>query len=797
MFRNYIKVAVRTLMKNKLFTFINVFGLALSMSVCMLVLVHIKEQLGYDSFHPQSDKIYRVITELKNEQGAAYRFATTPLPFLEKLKSSYDVIDKSARVYLPGKQLAKLADKKQLEINGAFCDADFFSMFGFSVESGNVANLLTLPNRMVLSEQMAIKLFGKEVDAIGQSIDIADWGQFIVAGVLRKSPAKSHLDYEAYFSMSSVAALESAGKLRPLLDQWDNFNNSYTYVTLKKGNGRGRLETAVAAVSDGLMKSQANKGASIKFEAQSFNSIVLGEELIANAGNTGSRGKLMAEAAIGLIILISACFNYTNLSIARSLNRGKEVGIRKVSGARRWNVFGQFVLESLIVAIISFGLAFVFLQLLTDFMPLSAEILPDGYHFDFSLFIWFLVFTLFAGLMAGIIPAWTLSSFKPVQVLKNLNTIKLFGTNGLRKSLIVVQFVLSLVIILFTLTFSRQFDYMANADPLFNRANIFNVQMQGMQAELLEAELRSISGVQKIAVASELPGKNTSGTVTFKQSPSDQPISVNYYDANADFIAMLNLKFVAGNSFTPIATNAIEQYTIINEKMLPLLSVKTADEAIGKQLLLNDTIPVQVIAVVRDFYFQGMEWTPGPLLLRNRQASVNQLMVKTTAETAQLRSAFELAWKKIFPYQEFKGDWYLQSTSARYSAVSTMSMLGFLAFITISIACLGLLGMVTYVTQTRYKEIGVRKVMGAGVSTIMVILSKGFIKLVFIASAIGLPLGYLAGYFFLNIFSNRVTLGVDLLVYGFAGMLLLVLLTISWQIYKVAVANPVEALKNE
>lgn len=798
MFRNYFKVAVRTLMKNKLFTFINIFGLALSMSVCMLVLVNLKEQLAYDSFHAKGRQTYRVISQLTNEQGTDYRFAGTPLPFLDNLEANYNFIDKAARVYVAGTQAVRNADKKQLEVNGAFCDADFFNMFGFPFAEGNAASALDEPNKVVLSKETAKRFFGSNTNPVGQSLEIANWGSFVVSGVLGEAPAKSHLDYDVYYSMNSLATLEKSGKLKPVLSLWDNFNSCYTYIQPKKGVRAEQLSDAVGGVSTRLMRSQQSRGkAALKFEVQRFDKIILGEELLGSAGRTGSRSKVFAEIAIVLIILISACFNYTNLSIARSLYRGKEVGVRKVAGAMRWNLFTQFIMESMLIAFLSFGLAFLFLRVFTDFLPFFNEFMPTGFRFDLGIFLWFLVFTFFTGAIAGIIPAWTLSSFKPVQVLKNLGTLKLFGSNSLRKSLIVVQFVLSLVIVIFTLVFSRQFSYMAKADPLYNRQNIININMQGLDPSLLMNDLQNISGVEELVLASEVPGTNVSGRVNFRMNTSSDPIGVNYYDADNGFIDILGLKLMAGTSFPSFATKGSEQYTIINEQMLGLMKLKSAEEAIGKQILLGDSINVQVVGVIRNFYYQGMEWTPGPLILRNREGAKKTLMVKTRAENAGTMASVEQAWKKLFPYQEFKGGWYLKSANERYAATDTISILAFLAFITITIACLGLLGMVTYVTRTRHKEIGIRKVMGAGEGSLMLMLSKGFLKLVIIAAAIGLPLGYIAGYFFLNIFSNRVSLEIDILLFSVLGILVLVLITISSQIYRVAIANPVEALRSE
>ena len=797
MLKNYIKIAIRTLKKNPLFTFINIFGLALSMSICMLVLLRVKDQFGYDKFHPNANHTYRIISQLTNEKGTDYRFATTPLPFLGYLTSNYNLIERATRIYLPGTQQI-IANKKSLDLNGAFADESFFSIFGFTFKSGNKLSALNAPNSIVLSKNSAERLFGKDIDPVGQTIEYSKWGSFLVTGVLGDQPGKSHIKFDAYLSMSSVAGLERSGTLNPMLDTWDNFNNSYTYVTLKKGVSPKQLENAVAGMSADLMKRQTQKGsAALKFEIQPFNKIILGEELISSMGNTGSRGKVLAEIAIGFIILICACFNYTNLSIARSLNRGKEVGIRKVAGAKRRHVFIQFIFESVLIALLSFGVALLMLRLMMDYAPFIGEMMPENFVFDWSVFGWFLLFALFAGLLAGALPAWTLSSFKAVQVLKNLSTVKLFGSNNLRKGLIIVQFTLSLVIVIFTLVFSRQFDYMANADPLFNRDNILAIRLQGTNSSLLASELKKLNGVEQITAVSEAPGRNVSGTISVKQQPADQAIGMDYYDVDADLPAVIDLKFLAGNSFPAGATNEREQYTIINEKALEMLKWKTPGEAVGKQILLSDTVPVRIVGVVRNFYFKGMEWAPGPLVLRNRESQYKHLLVQTAATSKQIESTIASVWKTNNPNQEFKADWLKQQMSERYSAIGTLSMLGFLAFITITIACLGLLGMVTYLTQTRHKEIGIRKVMGADVFSIMTILSKGFLKLVLIAGAFGLPLGYLAGFFFLNIFSNRVSIGLDIILFSLLGMLLLVLLTIGTQIYRVAVANPVKALRSE
>jgi putative ABC transport system permease protein len=798
MIRNYLKVAFRTLARNKMFTVINIFGLALSMAVCMLVLIRIRDQVSFDHFHPQEKQTYRIISQLTNKEGTDYRFATTPLPFLERLSRNYAVVDKSTRVFLPPSQRVIVPGRKQLQVDAVFVDAPFFEIFGFPFKDGNRKLALQSPNSVVLTRDMAERLFGKGATVIGQSIEIPAWGSFVVTAVLDKAPGKSHLAHDAYISMSSLPALEKSGKLTPVLQTWDNFYNSYTYITLRRQSTKKQLDASLAAIAKRLMDSQKKEGtASIHFESQRLDKIVLGEELLASTRGSGSRSKVLAEAAIAIIILISASFNYTNLSIARSLNRGKEVGIRKVSGALRINVFFQFILESLIISLLAFGVAFLLLQLMIDYVPFISEMLPDGFRFDVTVLLWFFIFTLCTGVLAGMLPAWALSSFKPVQVLKNLSTVKLFGSHSLRKGLIVFQFTLSLVIVIFTMVFSKQFDFMANADPLFNRDNIMMVPLQGADPALLGAELRKLSGVEMVTAVSEKPGKDVSGSVSVKREAPDQAIGMDYYDMASDYPAAIGLHFLAGTSFPAGATISHERYTIINETALRLLKFNNPAEAIGQQVLFSDSVPVQIVGVVKNFYARGMEFAPGPLLFRNRADQFNYLVVRTNATNKEVEASVHAAIRKVYPLHDAQPQWLRAGMESRYSPVGVISMLGFLGFITITIACLGLLGMVTYITQTRYKEIGIRKVLGAGLPTIMMILSKGFLKLVLVAGAVGLPLGWICSFVFLNIFTNRVSIGIDILLITLAGMLLLVLLTISSQIYRVAVANPVNALRNE
>lgn len=797
MLRNYIKIAFRNLARNKIFSFINIFGLGLSMAVCLLVIIHVKDQLSYDKFHPQPGRMYRIITNITSREGNDFTFASTPLPLADKLTTDFGFIESFTRIY-PWNGNAQ-SGVKDLPVRQAFVDSNFFKLFGYTLHSGDPRTALTAPNSIVLSKATAEKFFG-QTDAMGQVITLANLGDFRVTGILNKPAGKSHLDKDAYMSMSSVPQLERTGKLAANLQQWGNITNAYTYLRLRPQAGGQQLSQAVHRISDGLVKQSKVTGKeNLSFTVQPFNKIILGEEIGFELGNTGSRGKVLAEIVIAFIILLSACFNYTNLSVARSLKRGKEVGIRKVSGAIRSQVFAQFVIESLITAFIALLLAWVMLHIITG-QAFSQELISaDDLSPDAGTFGWFFLFTLFAGLLAGILPAWALSAFKPVEVLKNLTTVKLFLGNNFRKSLIVAQFSLSLIATVFTLTFFRQFDYMANADPGFRKDHIITIPVTAKGQSILKHELEQLSGVTGVAAISTIPGKDATGGTRVRITPGADPINIDYYYADAAVINTLDLTLLTGTTFPQQADSTpSEQYVILNERALQPLHIASPQAAIGKAIWIDDSVQVQIAGVIKNFFHRGMTNPYIPLVLRNKPTAFQYLVVSTaTSLPATFLASVENTWKKQYPNQPFEGRWLQEEWMDRNSASGTVGMLGFLTFITITIASLGLLGMVIYTTETRRKEIGIRKVMGATVAAVMSLLSRSFLKLLFIAGCIALPIGYLLSFFFLNIFANRISIGADILLISFAGMLLIALMTIITQIYRVAIDNPVNSLRSE
>lgn len=795
MIRNYFKIALRNLERHKLFSFINIFGLALSMSICMMVMIRVKDELSYDKFHPQPGRTYRILSEVSNNKGDKFHLASTPLPLKQELQQQSNVIDDAVQVY-PAIDNKAAYGNKLIAVRGAFTGPSFFNVFGFTLAEGNKQTALQSPNSIVLSNDAAEKFFGDE-NAIGKILTLDKLGSFVVTGILNKT-GKSHIDYDVYASASSIPQLEKSGPLAVKSNSWDSFEYGYTYVLLNKNASQKQLNATLNGIVSVINRD--TKDGSFVFKAQSLNSIRPSSMDLGNEIGGGSDwSKVWTEIGIALLILIAACFNYTNLTIARALTRAKEVGIRKVAGAVRMQVFMQYIIESIVIALFALAVSHVFLQLILQYKPFN-----DGYEFvpvvslDFTTFLLFLVFALITGAVAGAAPAWILSAFKPVQVLKNIATHKLFGNISMQRILIVFQFSLSLVIIIFLSAFYRQFSYMAEVDTGFRKDNIVTINLDGADPALVANELKRLPGVENVTAMSGNFGRHATGTMYAWLDKSKTPARLNYYYGDASSIPAMGLQLVAGANIPENTAGETERYILINETAVKAFNFSGNAEAVNKTVWVNDSMQVQVTGVIKDFYYQGAGNRISPMAIRSKQGAYNLLNVHTSvANDEKLAAQLEAGWKKLYPNTPFSYYWLGKQIEESNRQNSSVSLLGFLAFMTICIASLGLLGLVIYTVETRRKEISIRKVIGASVQQLTMLLSKGFIKLLLVAGCIAMPLGYVLSFFFLQNFANRISFGAGWLLLCFAFLLAIGLFTIISQTWKAAAANPVEKLKVE
>lgn len=794
MLKNYLLIAFRNLLRHKLFSFITIFGLAMSMTVCLVVLANIKDALEYDTFHPYPERTYRIITQVTGKEDQVQRSAVAPLPLAgELLQTSF--VEKATRVY-PTISSEASDGQKKLNVTGAFADASFFDVFGFKLGDGDPARALTEPHTAVLTKETAFKFFGKQ-EALGKILSIEGIGDFIVTGVLEETGQKSHLSFEILASIVTLPILEKSGQLEATSNNWTNYSAAFTYVRLKPGATRKMLDQWLPLLTEKVVKPYPFKNGekNILFEAQALGSITPGEVLFHENTSKPTADSLFITLGIAFIVLLSACFNYTNLSIARSLTRAKEVGIRKVAGAFRHQIFVQFLTESLVIALLALALSYIMLPLLSVISKF--EVIIREVNGDITLLAWFVAFSLVVGLLAGALPAWMLSAYKPVQVLKNLSGIKLIKRLALRKGLVVFQFTLSLIFIIILLVYYQQSHYMVTADYGYSRKNIIKIPLQGMDYKIAASELGRISKVQRISAISGDFGYH-SALCEIRKQKGEPPIKVNYYSVDHNFIPNTEVQLLAGSNFPSKLSDSKEQFVILNEKAVNVLNLGSPGKAIGSIVWLNDSTAVQVAGVLKDFNFQNFKRTITPLALRYKPNEFEELQVKVyTSEPQRAIPTLEKIWERIDPVHPFEYSLFDQEFKEQQMHAEDMKQIGLFALMALTIACLGLLGMVTYTTETRTKEVGIRKVMGASGWSIVLLLSTAYIKLILIAACIALPVGYFAGSQLLNEFAYRITFGVGTLLLSLLAMLALGLLTITSQTFKAASANPVKSLRNE
>ncbi|GAB3316459.1 ABC transporter permease [Larkinella ripae] len=794
MLRNYVVIAFRNLWKHRLFSFINIFGLASGIMVCLLALIDIKGAFDYGNYHPHPDRTYRVLTDVTGRDNQTAAFATSPLPLAGTLQRDYGFVEKTARVIRSYAELT--VDRKPLSVSFCAVDSAFFTVLGYKLASGQPA---TERNTAVLTPQTAGRFFGV-ANPIGKVIHHKEFGAIRVTGVFEPLPNRSHLKFDLAMSM---ATLSSKNQQREQSD-WKNYSSGYTYVLLKEGASpellKNVLPTIAARTTKGL-QFKSEKGYTLR--AQSLAALSPSYEDLQMGTWEPTWGKLATEMGVGLVTLLLAVFNYVNLTLARSLSRAREVGIRKVSGAVRWQLMSQFMAESVVLSVLALGVAYGML-LLIEPMPFVQQWLTGGVTLTGSLWAIFIGFSIGAGLLAGFVPARVLSGFRPAQVLRSQTGLKVFKGITLRKSLIVAQFAIALVAMIALLSMARQQNYMATADYGFRTEQILNIPLNGLPYQRLANELNRVSGVERVSASSERFGHHDGdyGQIHRQRSGGDS-IAAFQFSVDQNFVANLDLTLLAGQNLPEMVTDttgggAPGRFVLVNEEAVNAFRLGNPREMVGQSLWLNDSTEVTIAGVLKDFRFTTFNWTIKPLVLLHHPKQFRFLNVKVArGAEASAMADMQRIWKRLNPYEPFDAQWYTDFLHERHSHEDDVNFMGLLTGLAFSIACLGLLGMVTYTTETRIKEVGIRKVMGARVNQIIWLLSWDFVKLLLIAGAIALPLGYMAGMAFLLNFAYHVTVGIETLG-GCIGLLLLLGgLTIGIRTYRAALANPADSLRSE
>ncbi len=807
MIKNYLKTAVRSLLKNKGFTAINVLGLALGLATCLLIVFYVFDELSYDRYNAKADRIYRLNNDIKFG-GLENSYAVTPGPSAAALKADFPEIEQVARFRNRGGNQVRKGTQDIQENRMVYADSTIFEVFTLPMIKGNPKNALTEPHTIVITEDMAKKYFG-HVDVLGQTLTVNDSVQYKVTGVLQNIPSQSHFHFDFFMSMTSTNSKYDIS--------WFS-NNYFTYVLLKSGvdpktfaaklpefmikHAGPQLQTILHMDFNTLEKN----GSYFKLSIIPLTKVHLQSTSIDEIEPNGNIDYIYIFSATAIFILLIACVNFMNLSTARSSNRAREVGVRKVLGSPRSALIAQFLTESVLVTLIAaiiavlsaWGALGLFNQISGKQLTVTPQIL--GW-----LAPCLLIIILVVGCLAGSYPALFLSGFQPIKVLKG----KLAGGfkgGMLRSVLVVIQFAISIFLIVGTMVISGQLKYIQNKDLGYKRDHVLviqNVWALGNSSKIFKEEVKQLPGVHGAALSDALPtDENSNSTTYFKDPVIDQKRSVLTFDWNIDedFIPTLGIKMAAGRNFSKDMTSD-STGVVINEafaKQLGYANPLNHPVYTPADAMVTKTNKYHIIGVVKDFNFKSLHTSVTPLLFSLSKDIGNLSIRVNTTDIPGLMAKIKDRWKELSPNREFSYSFLDQNFDAIYRSEQRMGAIS-IAFTTLAIiiACLGLFGLAAYAAEQRTKEIGIRKVLGANISTIVSMLSKDFIKLVIISILIAVPFAWWAMSGWLQGFAYRQNMQWWVPVTAGLSAIAIAFITISYQSIKAALTNPVKSLKSE
>lgn len=804
MLKNYFKTAVRNLGRNKIFSFINVAGLAIGLACCLLIAVLVVDELSYDKYSEHAKQLYRVnLGVLGNGNTEVY--PNVDVAVGPGMKAAFPEIEDYTRVLSPRESYVKYNDKQFKEFRITFADANFLQFFSLPVVAGDSKTALKDPNSLVITKAFAEKYFGTE-DPMGKMINIGN-SPVKITGVLKEIPANTHFHYDAFISMSTIPP----GHLT-----WSNIGD-YTYLQLKKGTDPKKLEPKFKQLVAKYVvpEVQADMGVSLAEAEKSVNTFVFSLQPVTDIhlrSNTkyeieanGDINYIYIFSALAVFILLLACVNFTNLSTASSAKRAREVGIRKVMGSAKNQLVAQFLAESILLTLLSLMLALALVYLL---LPLFNQV--AGKHISFGFFMQFNVLGSMAllcvlvGVAAGIYPAFFISSFQPVKVLKGASLQGSGRKSILRSSLVVFQFFVSTALIIATIIVYRQLHFMQDKKLGYDTEQILVMPDAGLLRGNQDAFRQQVMRDSRVVATSISRGVPATGIMNGTEiyghddatGKNGKEIHGNIYNVDYDYIPTLGMKMVQGRNFSkdyPSDSFGV----IINEAAALDLGWNSAN-AVGKTIVRSGQTQYKVVGVVKDFHYASVKEKIAPLMLLLGRNYGGLIIKVKTADVQGLLSSLKNQWNSFKPEGPFAYYFLDDKFEALYTAErKTGEIFTSFAIVAIVIASLGLFGLAAFITQQRTKEIGIRKVLGASIGQVLVLVSKEFIYLVGIACLIAIPVTWWAMHSWLQNFAYRVS--IAWWVFAIAGVIAVViaLFTISSQAIKAALANPIKSLRTE
>ncbi|HTI61825.1 ABC transporter permease [Mucilaginibacter sp.] len=807
MIRNYIKTAFRNLLKNKGFTAINVLGLALGLATCLLIVFYVFDELNYDKFNLKADRIYRINNEIKfggNESASA----DVPAPTAAALKADFPEIEQVVRFRDRGGNPVKKGTQNIQENRMVFADPAVFDVFTLPMIGGDPKTALKEPRTVVITEEIARKYFNTP-NAVGKVLTFNDTSLYKVTGVIKNIPSQSHFHFDFFISMAGLPESKE--------NAWFS-NNFKTYLLLRPG---ANIHTLQAKLNEFMHKHAGpqlqdilhltfakfeQSGNYYRFSLTPLAKIHLQSNIRDEFEANGSIQTVYIFIAIAVLILLIACVNFMNLSTARSSNRAKEVGVRKVLGSARKYLIAQFLTESIMVtlvgAVIAVFTAWALLGLFNNLAGKELAITP-------GILLWLLpsllVFIIVIGCLAGSYPAIYLSSFQPIQVLKGKLAAG-FKNSVLRNVLVVGQFVISIGLIIGTLVIYNQLKYIENKDIGFNREHVMTVWdtwTLGDKAKTFKQEIKQLAGVQNVSMTGFLPtGGSDNNSSVFKDPVLDQKRAIlsSIWFVDEDYIPTMGMKMVAGRNFsTQMSTDTTA--IIINESAAKLLAFSNPLDQklyVPQDNMAKIMKPYHIVGIVKDFNFKSLRENVTPMILFNSEdRGALNIRIKSS-DIKALQEQIKNKWTAFSPNHAFNFSFMDQDFDKMYRAEQRQGQIAVsFTSLAIVIACLGLFGLAAYAAEQRTKEIGIRKVLGANVSNIVSMLSKDFIALVLIAILVAVPIAWYFMHQWLQGFAYHQNVQWWIIAVAGSGAILIAFVTISFQSIKAALTNPVKSLRSE
>ncbi|HEK19968.1 MAG TPA: ABC transporter permease [Bacteroidetes bacterium] len=818
MLKNYFKIAWRNMMKSKFFSFINVFGLSVGLACCMLIALYLNYETSYDTQHKHSADIYQMVTDFIKKGSEPIKMPNTPAPMAEAVKRDFPEVLESARLmklFTDDKTILQYSPatgerKSFLEERGYLTDASFFKIFNYNFIEGNAVNALTQPRTVVISQQLAHKLFGNQ-PAINKILHVNSntngEQDYTVTGVFADSQTPSHIDANFFLSMSGGNIEQFT---RQQANDYASNNMFHTYLLLKPGTDPKTLEAKFPAFLEKYAGQTMREMGFKKLQTLlPLREIHLSDRVTTNVTPPASKTYLYVLFSIAVFTLLIACINFMNLSTARSSKRSSEVGVRKVLGAEKSTLIRQFLGESILMTLIAFIISIVItLALVPLFNKVADRNIVLSWTNDGMLLAVFLVMALFTGVLAGSYPAFYLSSFNPVKVLKGKLTNSL-AVVAVRKGLVVFQFIISVVLIVASVVIARQMNFMRTTDLGFTREQEIVIPLRTATAkkayQAFRDDLKGNSRIISVGASYYYPGIfNPSDNSFYREGQNVEEgkrTRMNYVDEN--FLNTLNIKPLAGRLFSADFRSDTTNSVIINETAAKEYGFASVKDAVGKTIynnFRNNISPFKIVGVVKDFHYEDLHLPVTPYAFRlTTDNSCSYMIVHARAgNVSDVLKSIESTWKKFNANEPFDYSFLDEDFQKNYKADTRLAaIVRYFTIIAILISCLGLFGLAAFSAEQRTKEIGVRKVLGASVQTIVSLLSIDFLKLIIISVIIASPIAWWLMNKWLQGFAYRQAIDWTIFAYTALIAITIGLITIGSQAIKAALVNPVKSLRSE